>query len=97
MEEDCLDARINNGVDELGGKFNLAVNDNRVTLDRHYLAGILVNEVLSPGVEHPSGKLAANHLLEGSLADLDFVGKVENLEDILVALETDCAEQGSNG
>ena len=97
MEKDSLYARIHNRVDEFGSKFYLTVNDNRVTFDRNNLAGVLVDKIFSPGIQNPCGEFASDNLFEGSLRNLDFVGEVENLENVFVALETNSTEQSGNG
>ncbi|GFI13887.1 hypothetical protein IMSAGC008_01428 [Muribaculaceae bacterium] len=97
MEEHCLHATREDGVDVVLGKFDLAVYYDLVTLDGHNLAGVLVHEVFHPCLEHTGGKLAAYHLFEVCLVDLYFFCQAENLDNVLIALEADGTEKCGNG
>jgi hypothetical protein len=70
-----------------------AVDEHLVTLDAHHLTGVLVHEVLHPALQHAGGELAAHGLLQVGLGHLDLVGQAEDLQDLLVALETDGTQQ----
>ena len=60
---------------------------------RGFFAGVLVHEILHPALQHAGGELAANGILQGGLGHLDLVGQAEDLQDLLVALETDGTQQ----
>ena len=97
MEQDGAHTRIENVLNVFLFKHGLAVDHHFVAVDRHNFTGILVHEVLNPGAEHAGGELAAESLLEVCLVHLHLLGKVENLDDVLVALQTDGAEQRGHG
>ena len=74
----------------------LAVDDDFVTLDVDNLSGVLVDEVLVPGLENPGCELASDTFLQICLVDLDLFCKVEDVEDILVTLVADGSEQSGD-
>ena len=96
VEEDGVDAGFKNQVDTLFIKLLLAVDDDLVTLDGNHFAGILVHEVLHPGAEHTGGELAAKGLLQVGLVDLDLLGQVENVNDVLVGLKTNRTQKSGH-
>jgi len=69
------------------------VKDHLVTFDGDHFAGVLVNEILNPGTEHPGCQLAANQFLDVYLGDLMFLCEVEDLENILVTLKANGPEE----
>ena len=71
----------------------LAIYDHVVTLDRDNLARILIDEVLDPGRQDARCELATYGLLQVRLRHLYLIGQVEDLENLLVSLETDCTQQ----
>ncbi len=70
-----------------------AVDYNLVALDRNYFSGILIREILEPGLQHTCGELAAHCSAEISLVHLDFLGKTENFNNILITFQTDSTKQ----
>ena len=78
------------------GNLGLTIHDDLVTLDGHHLASILIDEVLVPTLQHTGGEFAADDLLQGGLAHLHLLGQVEDLQDVLIVLETDGTKQCRN-
>ncbi len=97
VEENRLGAALDDFVDMFFRQHRLAIYDDVVALDRHHLARVLVHEVLDPGRKHACRQLAAYSLLEVGLGDLHLVGQIENLENLLVGLETDGTQQRRDG
>ena len=97
VNEDALCARLEDILDVFLVEHRFAVEDHLVTLDGNHFARVFVHEVLHPALQHACGELAAEHLLQVRLVHLHLFGEVENLEDILVRLEADGAEQCSHG
>ena len=97
VQQDCCHARLQNLGDILFLQFSVTVDDHIVTLDAYYLAGILVDKVLTPGTQHAGSQLAADSLLEVSLVDLDLLGQPKDLDDIVVRLKPDGSQQGRHG
>ena len=75
------------------GKLHFSVDDDVVTLDAHHLARILVDEILHPARQNARGQLAAHGLLQVGLGHLHLVGQIEDLQNLLVGLESDGAQQ----
>ena len=97
MEEDALGAALDDPIDVVGLEHRFAVDDHVVTLDGYHFAGVLVDEVLHPGAQYPRGQFAAYRFLEVRTVYLHLVRQVENLQDLLVVLVTDGAQQGRYG
>ena len=97
VEQNGIHVGIQNLLDMLFGEFGLAVDNHLVALDCHNFTGILVHKVLGPCLEHTCCQLATDCFLEISLVDLDFLGKSENFDDVLVAFQTDGTQQSSYG
>ncbi len=97
VQEDRLGAALDDLVDMLLFEHRLAVDDDVVALDRNDLARILVHEVLDPSRQHACSELAAHGFLEVGFRNLYLVGQVENLQNLLVGLVTDGAQQRSDG
>ena len=97
VEQDVLHAGFEDGIDMLLLKYGLTVDNHVVALYRHYLAGVLINEVLNPCAQHARRKLAPYGFLKVGLVDLDFLGKSEYLDDILIAFQTDGSQQRRHG
>ena len=74
-----------------------AFDDGDGTFDGNDLARIFILEVLGPGFEHLGGQFPAFVLFEGGFVGGDLVGQSENVDDVLVGVVTDGAEQGGNG
>ena len=97
LEKDGLDVGVEDGCYCVVIQDLAAVEEGLGTLDGDDLAGILVLEVLHPGLENLGCKLAALVLREHLLLDLDLVGKVEDVDDVLVPVEADGAQEGGDG
>ena len=97
VEQDVCNARFENFVDVFFLEHSLAVDNHIVTFNRNNFAGILVDEVLDPGLEHTRGELAADGFLEVGLVDLYLFGKTENFNDVLIAFEADGTQESGHG
>ena len=97
MEKYRLSTRIEDIINVVLSKFSLTLHDNLVALDRYNLAGILVNEVLVPRLEHTCSKLTTDGSLHILLVDLHLLSKVEYLKDILVLLVAHGTEKSCYG
>ncbi len=75
----------------------VAVDNHLVALDRNDLASILVDEVFVPCFHDTGGELAAHCLLKVGLVYFEFLGQAENLDDVVVGLETDGTQQSCHG
>ena len=95
--QDRLYPTLYNFINMLGLQNRLAVQNHLVTLDGNDFARIFVDEVLYPAFQDTGSQLPAQHLLQVGLVDLHLFRQIENLEDVLVRLETYGAEQGGNG
>ena len=93
MQQNSAHTRIKDILDMILLKHGLTVNHNVVTLNRHNLAGILIHEILNPCAQHPGSQLAANGLFQIGFVDPHLFGKVENLDDVLIALKPDGTQQ----
>ncbi len=94
MQKYGVDARCEDILDILLLDDRLTVEYHIVALDGYNLAGILVHEVLGPGLEHTRGELAAHCLLEVRTVDADLLGQTEDLDDVLVTLEAYRTQKG---
>ena len=97
MKQDALHARFEDPLDILVVESLLTVYDHFVALHGHHLASVRIGEVLYPRAEHAGGQPTAFGGLQSALADLDLLGQTENVDDVLVALQTDCAQKSSHG
>ena len=97
VEQDGVNARLENQVDAILVEFLLAVDDHLVALDGDHFAGVLVYEILHPGAEHTGSKLAAEGLLQVGLVDPDLLGQVEDVDDVLVGLKADGTQKSGHG
>ena len=93
MNEDGLCAALKNLHHIIISNLRLTLEDHLVTLNRNYLTSILINEILVPALKHTGCQLGTNILLQGSLIDLHLLSKVEDLEDLLIRLESDGTKQ----
>ena len=96
MYKDCGCIALKNIYHIVFRNLGLTLHDNLVTLYGNNFACILVNEVLVPALKHTRCESLAENLFEVTLIDLHLLGKVENLEDILICLESDGTEEGCN-
>ena len=97
VDQDGFDARFEDFVDMSLFENRLAVHDDVVAFDIDDLAGVLVHEVLVPGLQDTGRELAADAFLEVRLVYLDLFGQSEDVEDRLVAFKADGAQQGGDG
>ena len=97
VEQDVLYARVEYLLDILLFNHSLTVENNVVTLDRNYFTGILIGKVLYPCLEHTGCQLAAYGFFQVGLVHFEFLSKSENLNDVLIALKTDCTQQCGHG
>ena len=97
VQEDRLGAALDDLVYVFLLEDRFAVHDDVVALDGDHLARILVDEVLNPRREHARRELAPHGLLEVGLRDLHLVRQVEDLENLLVGLVSDGAQQRRDG
>ena len=97
VEEDGFRTGLHDDVDDLRSDLRLTLHDDLVTLDRRYLTGILIDEILDGGLHDVSREFAADASLEGLPVDLHLLGEVETVEDVLVGLEADSTQQGRHG
>ena len=79
------------------GELDITFNNHLGTFHRHNLTGILIDEVLGPGFHHTGCQLLADSFLEVVTIHLDFLGKTENIKDILIRFISDGTEQRSDG
>ena len=96
MHKDGLGTTLQNVHQVVFGNFRLTLHDHLIALDRNHFARIFIDKVLVPTLQHTCSQLAANGFLQSSLVDLYFLREVENLQDVLIILETDGTEQCSN-
>ena len=97
LEENALDVGVEDSVDGFIVKDGIPFHDGERTLDGDDFAGIFILEVLCPGLEHLGSELAAFVGLQSLLVYRNFVGKVEDIDDIFVGVESDGPEQGCYG
>ena len=97
MEQDGAVAAVKDVVDVVLGDLGFALKHNLMALQRHHLTRILISEILIPALQHTGSERSANALLQVLLVHLHFLCEVENLQDVLVALEAYGAEHGRHG
>ena len=97
MEEDSLNARVEDFINVVLLDDGVAVYHHVVTLNRNHLTGVLVNEVFVPRLEHAGGKLAAYSLLEVGLVHFNLFGQPKYLDDVVVGLQAYRAQQCCHG
>ena len=79
MDQDALCARFDDILDVALFEYRFAVDDDFVTFDRNHLAGIFVDEIFHPCLQHTGSKALAHHFFKVGLGDLDLFGQVEYL------------------
>ena len=97
MNEDRRHIACHNLFDGIFVKHTLAFENDLVTLDRYNFTCILINEVLNPALEHTCCKLLAEMFLQILASSLNFLCKVEDLENVFIILETDGTKQSRYG
>ena len=78
MHEDSALLAVEDVLHVFLGNLRLTLDDDIVTLDGNNLTGILVHEVLSPGLHDVCGELATDSLLQSALLDRNLLCKVED-------------------
>ncbi len=96
MYEDSALLAVEDVLHVLLGNLGLTLDDDVVTLNGNNFTGILINEVLSPGLHDVCGELTADSLLQSALLNGDFLSEVEDGEDVLILLVADGTEQRCN-
>ena len=96
LQEDALLIGFEDGLDGVVVEDLATVDDDLDTLNGGHLAGVLVDEVLELGLQHVVGELATLGRLEIRGVDLDLVGQVEDVDDVLVGVVTDGPEEGGH-
>ena len=94
VEEDGLRTRVEDILDVFFLEDGLTLDDRDVALDVDHLAGLFVDEVFVPGLEDAGRHLATDAFLQVFLGNFHLAGQAEDVEDVLVALETDGAQEG---
>ena len=97
FDEDGFHIQVEDFLNVFLGEFDIALDDHLGTLHGDDLAGVLVDEILGPGLHHTSGELFAENFLQIILVDLHLFGELKDIEDILVGLVADGAEQRGDG
>ena len=97
VQKNGLSTALDNIFDVLLSKFSFAIDDHLITLNRNYLTGIFVNEVLYPRCQYTCSQLTAYSLLQVGLGYLHLIGQIEDLEDLLIGLEADGTQQCGYG
>ena len=97
MKKNGRSATVEDILHIIGCNLGLTVHDDLVTLDGNHLTGVLINEVLIPALQHTGCQTLADSLLHVLLVHLHFLAKVEDLKNLLIALETDGAQQSGHG
>ena len=97
LQQDGLYVRVQDLGDGVFVELLTTVHDGQGTLDGNHFAGVLVLEVLGPGLEDLGGEETVGVLPEGGLVGSDLVGQAEDVDDVLVAVVTDGAEKRGHG
>ena len=97
VEDDVLGPRVDDELDVLLLQHGVTVEHELVPLDADHLAGVLVHEVLNPGLQHTGGQTAAEHTLHPGLRDLHLLREVEDAQDVTVGFIADGAQQRGDG
>ena len=87
--QDRLGTTLQNFEQVVFRNLRTAIHDNLVTLDGNHLTRILIYEVLVPALQQTGCELRTDDGLQRFLVDLHLLGKVENLQNILVGFKTD--------
>ena len=74
-------------------QFRFTVDKDLCTFNRNHFTGVFIHEVFHPSTDYTGGKACTDIFLQSGLAHLHFLGKVENLKDILVCFKTDCTQE----
>ena len=96
MEEDGLDAGIGDHVDVPFLEAGFTFDDQFGSFDVDHFTGGGIDEVLVPVVDDAGGESAAHAFFQVHLGGLHFLGDFEDVEDVLIRLVADGAEQGGD-
>ena len=97
MKQDGAYAGIKDFLYVIFFKHGFTVDYHLVAVNRHNLAGILVDEILHPRAQHTGGKFTSKSLFEVGFGNPEFLCKVENLNDVFIAFKPDRTEKRSYG
>ena len=97
VQEDGVDTGVYDVIYVVLVENGLAVNNDLVPLDVDYLTGVFIHEVLVPCLEDAGSELGTDILCKFFLGGLHLACKSEDVEDVLVTLESDGPEEGSDG
>ena len=95
MKKDSAFTAVKNLCNVLLCQFAFTVKKNLVTLNADNLTGILINEVLHPTLQYTGSQFLAKMGLKALGRNLNFLGKVKNLQYVTVILKADSTQQGS--
>ena len=93
MNEDGRSTAVEDILSVLLGNLRLAFHDHLITLNGSHLTRVLIHEVFRPALQHTGGEMLADDLLHILLCHLHLLSEVEDLEDVLISLETDGTEK----
>ena len=97
LEQDALDVGVKDGCHGLLVENRIPLHDRKGPFDRDDLARILVLKVFGPGLQHFGREFASLICLQALLVHGNFVGKVEDIDDVLVGVEADGAQKRGYG
>ena len=97
MNQNALFTRVNDLLNVLFLNHRFALKHNFNTFNRNYFTGILINEVFERTLQHTGSQLAADNILQIRFVHLDFLGELENLQNVLIRVITDSTQQSSYG
>ena len=97
LQEDALLVRLEDGLDGRVVEDLAALDDDVDALDGRHLAGVLIDEVLELGLQDVVGQLAAASGFQVLRGDLDLVGQVEDVDDVLVGVVADGTQERGHG
>jgi len=97
VQKNRLHTTVDDPFDVVFLEHGVTFKDNDSTLNGGQLTGVLVGEILEVGFHHTGGKLTTQYALQAGLRNLHFLGEVEDVEDVLVGLIADGAQQGGDG
>ena len=96
VEQDGFRTGLEDDIDDLRRELFLTLDNDLVTFDGRYLTGVLIDEVLDGRFHDVTREFTPHASLECLTVNLHFLSEVEAVEDVLIGLKTDGAEQGGN-
>ena len=94
VQNNVLNTGIDNGVDHEFLQDDIPFNQNFVPADILYFPGGLVHKILDPALQNTGSETTSDNLFEGRLANLHLIGKVKNIQNVLVRCITNRPKQG---